>query len=91
VPRRQRVQDGGQVSFHLLRIQPAQPVVGAEFDDRRISAIGQHPVQARPATGGGIARHRPVDDRDRLALPGQGVLQARLKPIRPWQSEAGGQ
>ena len=57
------------------RIDAAQHVVGAEFDDDAIRPVGHRPVQPVEPGRGGIARHTRVDDFDLVPARPEGSLQ----------------
>ena len=46
------------------RVEPAQHVVGAEFDDHAVGAVGHRPVEPVEPAGGGVAGDARIDDLD---------------------------
>ena len=62
------LQDAIERRLGHIRIDPAQGVVGAEFEDHRLGAFRDRPVEAAEPAGGGIAGHPGIDDRRGDAL-----------------------
>src|SRR3546814_4924842 len=47
-------QHGIEVVVGGIRIEAAQAVVGAQFQDNRVGIVGQRPVEPRQPAGGGV-------------------------------------
>ena len=86
-PRRfQSADDGIQIRRRGDRVEPPQSVVGAQFDDRRVGLVGEGPVKACQAAGGGIAGNPGVDDPNRLAGGAQRCLETGREGV--WARQA---
>ena len=74
-----------------LGIDAAQHVVGAEFDDDRVGAVGDRPVEPRQSARGGVARDAGILDLD-IVTPGlQRAFELRRKGVLRRQAVAGGE
>ncbi len=80
-----------RLAVELVRIGAAQPVIGAELDDRGVRLVGEHPVEPRPAAGAGVARDAAIEDRDVVAGLLQRVAELGLESLVVRQAVAGGQ
>ncbi len=49
------LEDEGEIVAHLGHRQRPQRIVGAELEEEMGGTVGQHPIDAGPAAGGGIA------------------------------------
>ncbi len=61
--------------------RPRNPSLAPEFDDGRIRAVSQHPVEPRAATSTGVTGHRAVDDAHVITVSMQCLLQLHLEPL----------
>ena len=64
----QPAQDGVERRRGHRRIDAAQHVVGAEFEDHRLGAVRHRPVEPGEPAGGGVAGHAGIGDLDGNAL-----------------------
>ncbi len=74
-----------------FRLDAAQHVVGAEFDNDRIGAVRHRPVEPGKAVGGGIAGDAGIGDRYGGAFGGKRRLQPRHKAVLVGKPVARGQ
>lgn len=71
-----------------LGIKPAQGVIRAKLDNHAIRAIGDGPIEALEASGGGIPRDTGILDRDIETLRAQRLFENTRESIRPRQQVA---
>ena len=74
-----------------VRIDAAQRVVGAEFDDHGVGPVRNRPVQPGEPAGGGVARHAGIGDVDGEALGFERLRQLGRKGILRRQAITGGE
>ncbi len=74
-----------------LRIDPAQHVVGTEFDDDGIGPLRHRPVEAGEPIGSGIPGDPRIGDLDREALGPERLFELDRKGFVGAQAEAGGE
>ena len=73
-------------------IDPAQRVVGAEFDDHRLGAVGGTDQSSRPSPPDAVSPDTPgIDDSDGDALGLQRAWKLGREGLRGRQAVAGGQ
>jgi hypothetical protein len=65
----------------LVRVQPAQHVIGAELQDHAIRPVGQGPIEACETVGRCVAGNASVDDRDIIAGLPQSFFENRGKAL----------
>ena len=85
----QFLEDLREIVGRHFGIDPAQHVVGAEFEDDRIRAVAKRPVEAGEAAGRRIAGDAAVDDRDIVALLTESRLQLWNEPVSARQQVTG--
>ena len=85
------VQDCRKRLLCRFGLEAAQHVVGAEFDDQRVSVRWHRPVVSREPVRRRIARHARIEDLDIPTLGAKRGLQAIRKGLASRQAEAGGQ
>ncbi len=74
-----------------LGIDPAQRVIGAEFQDHRLGAVRNRPVEAGEPARGGVAGHPGIGDLGGDAPGGQGALQPDRKRLIGSEAVSGGE
>ena len=75
--------------FGEVGIQPSQCIICPEFDNDRVSAIRNRPIETAETAGGGISRHTRIGDRGCDAFTFQRFSQPCRKSIFHRQSETG--
>lgn len=80
-----------EVFFRLLRRDPAQGIVGPEFEDDAIRAVRHRPIYAGQATRGRIARDARIGDDDILSRGLQGCFELRRVGLARGQFVSGHQ
>ena len=73
--------DGVKIGAHGSGIQAAQPVIGAELNDRVRRPIAKRPVEPRKPTGAGIARNTTIENARRETLRDEFALQLVGKSV----------
>ena len=81
VPLGEAIEDGAEIALHLGRRDPAQAVVPAKLDDRRLRKPAQHPGEPRQPARARIAGDRAVLDHDRMPRGRAGSGEPALEPI----------
>ena len=69
----------------------AQHVVGAEFEDHRVGAVSDRPVEPRQSARGGVAGDAGILDRDRDAFGLERLFELLRKRVRLGEPIAGGE
>lgn len=83
--------DRRQIFSDRLRRQPAQGVVGAEFDNNYLGSIRQRPIEPGEAAGGGITGDPRVDYQNVVSGRLQRLLQLCRKRFVFGETVASGQ
>src|SRR5690606_29950934 len=73
------------------RVYPAECVIRAKLDDRRVGILRKSPVEALQASRGGVAGDTGVDHLDGISLVAQGLFELCWKCFAGLQSIAGRQ
>ena len=90
-PVRETRQDGVKIGEGLRRIDRAERVVRAQFQDHPVGVVGERPVQPGKAGRGGVARIAAVDHRYGMAPLAQGPFELGRKRLVGGQPETGRQ